>query len=184
MIAKKLSLCGYRPIPLVSIRSFCAYLRAYWLLFQFSKASCCCDPTKRHGSQLRPLKKSADAVVSAELPILILHFANLIAPGVSTIAANTPLPAEFRPAISFENYGRGTSPDRRRMFGMVCCREPKRIAIASQISEYLSLYRKCCCHREGRNSLSMFLPDQPQFRSIARSEYFSAISLGVRLHRV
>jgi hypothetical protein len=52
-------------------------------------------------------KKSADAVVSAELPILILHFANLTAPGISIIAAHTPLPAEFRPTISFENYGRG-----------------------------------------------------------------------------
>jgi hypothetical protein len=52
-------------------------------------------------------KKSADAVVSAELPILILHFVNLAAPGIASIAPNTPLPEKFKPIISFENYGRG-----------------------------------------------------------------------------
>jgi hypothetical protein len=52
-------------------------------------------------------KKSADAVVSAELPILILHFVNLTAPGIASISPKVPLPEKFKPIISFENYGRG-----------------------------------------------------------------------------
>jgi hypothetical protein len=52
-------------------------------------------------------KKSADAVVNAELPILILHFVNLAAPGIASITPKTPLPEKFKPIIGFENYGRG-----------------------------------------------------------------------------
>jgi hypothetical protein len=52
-------------------------------------------------------KRSADAVVSAELPILILNYINLTAPGIPAIAAKIPLPAQFSPRINFENYGRG-----------------------------------------------------------------------------
>jgi hypothetical protein len=51
-------------------------------------------------------KRSADAVVSVELPILIMDFANLTAPGIATFGPKTPIPAKFRPIFRFTNFGR------------------------------------------------------------------------------
>ena len=51
-------------------------------------------------------KRSADAAVNVELPILIMNFANLTAPGIATITPKMILPKNFWPIISFENFGR------------------------------------------------------------------------------
>jgi hypothetical protein len=62
-------------------------------------------------------KKSADAAINVELPILIMRFASLHCPTIPSIPAKSPLPNSLNPIIQFENYGR--SPAQM----VACCLE-------------------------------------------------------------
>lgn len=51
--------------------------------------------------------KSAEAALSAQMPILVINFASLTSPGIASVQPANPIPRNITPVITLENVGRG-----------------------------------------------------------------------------